>query len=53
MKIGGFFFAPQTTNEPEHNCIADMRETRTKKGPETFWVLRTNGGNRGCVHSLY
>jgi hypothetical protein len=25
----------------------------TKKGPETLWVLRTNGGNRGCVASLY
>ena len=28
-------------------------EQSTKKGPETFGVLRTNGGNRGCVCSLY
>jgi hypothetical protein len=26
-----------------------MPEFWTKKGPETFGVLRTNGGNRGCV----
>ena len=27
---------------------------RYKKGPETFsGVLRTNGGNRGCVNTIY
>ncbi|MCF8496469.1 MAG: hypothetical protein K9G62_07370 [Alphaproteobacteria bacterium] len=26
----------------------------TKKGPETFFkMLRTNGGNRGCVSLIY